>query len=208
MSMKLYYGPGACSLAPHIIMREIGVDFVLEKVDGKTKTTETGADFWAVNPKGYVPVIKLDDGEVLTEGVVMQQYLADLKPEAKLAPARGTKERRKLEELLVFLSTEVHKSFSPLFGAATPEDYKTIAKDKIATRFDLLEKQLSDGRKFLTGDTFTIADAYLFTLSNWTKPTGIDLKRWPNIAAFAGRVAARPAVQAALQAEGLIPKAA
>ncbi len=201
--MKLYYAPGACSLAPNIALREIGADFTLEKVDLRAKKTESGADFSAINPKGYVPTLQLDDGEVLTEGVVMQQYIADLKPEAKLAPARGTKERRKLEELLVFLSTEVHKSFSPLFGPTTPDEYKTIAKDKIAQRFDYLEKQLSDGRAFLTGDQFTIADAYFFTLSNWTKPVGIDLKRWPNITAFAGRVAARPAVQAALKAEGL-----
>lgn len=208
MALKLYYGPGACSLAPHIILREIGADFALEKVNTKTKATDSGEDYWTVNPKGYVPAIKLDDGEVLTEGVVMQQYLADLKPETNLAPARGTKERRKLEELLVYLSTEIHKGFSPLFSPTTPDDYKEIAKANVAKRFDLIEKQLSDGRKFLTGDTFTIADAYLFTLSNWTKPTGIDLSRWPNIAAFAGRVAQRPAVQAALQAEGLIPKAA
>lgn len=208
MTMKLYYSSGACSLAPHIILRETGADFTLVKVDTKTKQTESGADFWAINPKGYVPAIALDDGEILTEGVVMQQYLADLKPDTKLAPARGTKERRKLEELLVFLSTEVHKGFSPLFNPATPDDYKAIAKANIGKRFDMLDKQLSDGRKFLTGDTFTIADAYLFTLSNWTRPTGIDLKQWPNIAAFAGRVASRPAVQAALQAEGLIPKAA
>lgn len=201
--MKLYYSPGACSLAPHILLREIGAEFTLEKVDVGAKKTETGADFWAINSKGYVPALQLDDGDVLTEGVVMQQYIADQKPEAKLAPARGTKERRKLEELLVFLSTEVHKSFSPLFAATTPEDYKTIAKDKVGQRFDYLEKQLSDGRQFLTGGQFTIADAYFFTLSNWTKFTGIDLARWPNISAFAARVASRPAVQTALKAEGL-----
>lgn len=202
--MKLYYSAGACSLAPNIALREIGADFTLEKVDLRAKKTESGADFLAINPKGYVPALQLDDGEVLTEGVVMQQYIADLKPEAKLAPARGTKERRKLEELLVFLSTEVHKNFSPLFGPTTPDEYKTIAKDRIAQRFDYLEKQLSDGRQFLTGDQFTIADGYLFTLSNWAKPVGLDLKRWPKIAAFAGRVAQRPTVQAALKSEGLV----
>jgi glutathione S-transferase len=201
--MKLYYAPGACSLAPHIALREIGADFTLEKVDLRAKKTETGADFSAINPKGYVPALALADGEVLTEGVVLQQYIADSKPEAKLAPARGTRERRQLEELLVFLSTEVHKNFSPLFGPTTPDEYKTIAKDKIAQRFDFLDKQLSDGRKFLTGDSFTIADGYFFTLTNWTRPTGMDLSRWPNIAAFAGRVAQRPTVQAALKAEGL-----
>jgi glutathione S-transferase len=202
--MKLYYSPAACSLAPHIALIETGATFTTEKVDTRAKKTETGADFWAINPKGYVPTIVLDDGEVLTEGVVMQQYIADLKPEAKLAPPRGTKERRKLEELMVYLSTEVHKGFSPLFNPATPDEYKTIAKEAIGKRFDLLETQLSDGRPFLTGDQFTIADAYLFTLSNWTKFTGIDLARWPNISAFAGRVAARPSVQQALKAEGLV----
>lgn len=203
MTMTLYYSPGACSLAPHIVLRETNANFTLEKVDLRAKKTETGADFSAINPKGYIPAIKLDDGEVLTEGVVMQQYLADLKPDAKLAPARGTKERRKLEELLVFLSTEVHKNFSPLFNPATPDAYKDVTKANINKRFDLLEQQLSDGRPYLTGDTFTVADAYLFTLSNWTRMTGIELSRWPNLAAFAARVAQRPAVQAALKAEGL-----
>lgn len=200
--MKLYYSPAACSLAPHIALIETGANFTAEKV-GRDKKTETGADFLAINPKGYVPALELDDGYLLTEGSVMQQYIADQKPESKLAPPRGTKERLKLEELLAFLSTEVHKGFSPLFGPATPEEYKTQAKDKIAQRFDYLEKQLSDGRQFLTGDQFTIADAYLFTLSNWTKFTGMDLARWPNLTAFAGRVAARPSVQAAMKAEGL-----
>jgi len=202
--MKLYYSPAACSLAPHIALIETGAAFTTEKVNTREKKTETGADFWAINPKGYVPALVLDDGEVLTEGVVMQQYIADLKPEAKLAPARGTKERRKLEELLVFLSTEVHKTFSPLFAPNAPDEFKTIARDKIVQRFDYLEAQLSDGRAFLTGDQFTIADGYLFTLSNWTKFTGIDLARWPNISAFAARVAARPSVQAAMKAEGLV----
>jgi glutathione S-transferase len=201
--MKLYYSPAACSLAPHIALLETGASFTTEKVNTREKKTETGADFWAINPKGYVPTLVLDDGEVLTEGVVMQQYIADRKPEAKLAPPRGTKERRKLEELLVFLSTEVHKTFSPLFNPATPDEYKGQCRDKIAQRFDFLETQLSDGRAFLTGDQFTIADAYFFTLSNWTKFTGIDLVRWPNISAFAGRVAQRPSVQAAMKAEGL-----
>jgi glutathione S-transferase len=201
--MKLYYSPGACSLAPHIALREIGAEFSIEKVDLKAKKTETGADFAAINPKGYIPALKLDDGDVLTEGVVLQQYIADLKPSSKLAPARGTRERLKLEELLVFLSTEVHKNFSPLFGPTTPDEYRTISKDKIAARFDYLEKQLADGRAFLTGADFTIADAYFFALTNWTRPTGIDLSRWPLITAFAARVAARPAVQDALKAEGL-----
>jgi glutathione S-transferase len=201
--MKLYYSPAACSLAPHIALIETGATFSTERV-GRDKKTEAGADFLAINPKGYVPALELDDGYVLTEGVVMQQYIADQKPEANLAPPRGTMERLKLEELLVFLSTEVHKTFSPLFAPNTPDDFKNAAKDKIAQRFDYLEKQLSDGRQFLTGDQFTIADAYFFTLSNWTKFVGIDLARWSNISAFAARVAARPSVQAALKAEGLV----
>lgn len=201
--MKLYFSPGACSLAPHIALREAGAAVTLEKVDLRAKKTESGADFTAINPKGYVPALALDDGDVLTEGVVMQQYIADLYPDAKLAPARGTKERRKLEELLIFLSTEVHKTFSPLFAPTTPDEYKAQVKDRIALRFDYLEKQLSDGRAFLTGDTFTIADTYFFTLTNWARFTQIDLARWPHIQAFAGRVAQRPAVQAALKAEGL-----
>ena len=201
--MKLYYSPAACSLAPHIALIETGANFAAEKVD-REKKTESGADFLAINPKGYVPALELDDGYLLTEGVVMQQYIADLRPEAKLAPPRGTRERLKLEELLAFLSTEVHKNFSPLFAPSTPEEYKTQVKEKIAQRFDYLETQLGDGRAFLTGEQFTIADAYLFTLSNWTKFTGIDLARWPNISAFAGRVAQRPSVQQAMKAEGLL----
>ena len=201
--MKLYYSPGACSLAPHIILREIGAAFTLEKADTKTKRTESGADFLAVNPKGYVPVLELEDGYNLTEGVVIQQHLADSAPAAKLAPPRGATERLRLEELLVFLSTEIHKSFSPLFSAATPDVYKPLARDKIAARFDLIEKRLGDGRAYLTGEAFTIADAYFFTLANWAPYVDIDLGRWPNITRFQQRVAARPAVQAALEAEGL-----
>lgn len=201
--MKLYYSPGACSLAPHIILRETGAQFTLEKTDTKTKTTASGANFLDVNPKGYVPVLQIEDGYNLTEGVVIQQYLADRAPEAKLAPAPGTAERLKLEELLVFLTTEVHKAFSPLFAATTPDDYKPLAREKIGQRFDLIEQRLADGRGFLTGETFTIADAYFFTLANWANFVGIDLAKWPNIGRFMQRVAARPAVQAALEAEGL-----
>lgn len=201
--MKLYYSPGACSLAPHIILREIGAQFTLEKTDTKTKTTASGANFLDVNPKGYVPVLQIEDGYNLTEGVVIQKYLADRAPEAKLAPAPGTAERLKLEELLVFLTTEVHKAFSPLFAATTPDDYKPLAREKIGQRFDLIEQRLADARAFLTGESFTIADAYAFVLINWANFVGIDLAKWPNIGRFMQRVAARPAVQAALEAEGL-----
>jgi glutathione S-transferase len=201
--MKLYYSPGACSLAPHIILREAGADFTLEKTDTKAKRTERGADFLTVNPKGYVPVLELDDGYNLTEGVVIQEYLADRAPDAKLAPPPGSQERLKLRELLLFLSTEIHKTFSPLFAPTTPDDYKPLAREKIGARFDLLEQRLSDGRAYLTGAGFTIADAYFFTLANWAPFVGIDLAKWSNIRRFMQRVAARPAVQAALEAEGL-----
>jgi glutathione S-transferase len=201
--MKLYYSSGACSLAPHIILREANLPFELEKVDLKAKKTEKGRDYAAINPKGYVPALELDDGEVLTEGVVIQQYLADLAPKSKLAPARGTRERLRLEEWLGFITTELHKGFSPLFNPATPDDYKSVAKEGIAKRFDYVEKTLSDGRTFLTGDTLTIADAYLFVIAGWARYVGIDLARWPKLSAFVGRVSKRPAVEAALVAEGL-----
>jgi glutathione S-transferase len=201
--MKLYYSPGACSLAPHIIVREAGADFTLEKTDTKAKRTERGADFLTVNPKAYVPVLELDDGYNLTEGVVIQEYLADRAPDAKLAPLPGSQERLKLRELLLLPSTEIHKTFSPLFAPTTPDDYKPLAREKIGARFDLLEQRLSDGRAYLTGAGFTIADAYFFTLANWAQFVGIYLAKWSNIGRFMQRVAARPAVQAALEAEGL-----
>jgi glutathione S-transferase len=201
--MKLYYSPGACSLAPHIILRETKANFALEKTDIRTKKTERGSDFLTINPKGYVPVLELDDGYNLTEGVAIQEYLADHAPEAKLAPPPGSRERLKLKELLLFLTTEIHKTFSPLFAPTTPEDYKRLSRERIGTRFDLLEQRLSDGRAYLTGADFTIADAYFFTLANWAQFVGIDLAKWPHIGRFMQRVAARPAVQAALEAEGL-----
>jgi glutathione S-transferase len=201
--MKLYYSPGACSLAPHIILRETKADFALERTDLKAKKTQNGTDFLAINPKGYVPVLELDDGYNLTEGVVIQEYLADRAPETKLAPPPGSPERLKLKELLVFLTTEIHKAFSLLFAPTTPEDYKPLVREKIGARFDLLEQRLSDGRAYLAGANFTIADAYFFTLANWAQFVGIDLANWPNIGRFMQHVAARPAVQAALEAEGL-----
>ena len=203
--MKLYYAPGACSLSPHIVARELGINVELKKVNTKDKTIEGGGDYWKVNPRGYVPALELDNGQVLTEGPAIVQYLADQKPDAGLAPRNGSIERYRLQEWLNFLTSEVHKQFSPLFKPNTPEDYKPIAKENLATRFDWLDKQL-EGKEYLTGKQFTVADAYLFVLTNWTKPTQIDLSRWPNIAAFQKRVAARPKVKEAMQAEGLIPK--
>ena len=203
--MKLYYAPGACSLSPHIVAREAGIPIQLQKVNTKDKSMEGGGDFWQVNPRGYVPVLELDNGERLTEGPAIVQYLADQKPESALAPKAGSLERYRLQEWLNFLTSEVHKQFSPLFRPNTPEDYKPIAKENIGKRFDWLDKQLA-GKDYLMGKTFTVADAYLFVLTNWTKPTQIDLAKWPNIQAFNKRVAARPKVKEAMQAEGLIPK--
>jgi glutathione S-transferase len=204
--MKLYYSPGACSLAPHIALRETGQQVTLEKVDLREKKTETGADFRAINPKGYVPVLQLDDGSILTEGVVIQQYIADRSPEIRLAPPRGTTERMRLDELLVFISTELHKGHSPLFAPTTSEEAKPAFRAKIGMYYGLVEDMLADERPYLTGDNFTIADAYLYVITNWGRSTGIDLSSWPNVSAFNKRVAARPAVRAAMEAEGLLAK--
>ena len=203
--MKLYYAPGACSLSPHIVARELGINVELKKVNNKEKKVEDGADFWQVNGKGYVPVLELDSGERLTEGPAIVQYLADQKPDSGLAPKNGTFERYQVQEWLNFLTSEVHKQFSPLFRPTTPDEYKTIAKENLGKRFDWLDQQLK-GKDYLTGKQFTVADAYLFVLSNWTKSQQIDLAKWPNLQAFQKRVAARPKVKEAMQAEGLIPK--
>ena len=204
--MKLYYAPGACSLSPHIVARELGLPIELKKVNNKDKTVEGGGDYWKVNGRGYVPALELDNGQTLTEGPAIVQYLADLRPEAGLAPKAGSFERYRLQEWLNFLTSEIHKSFSPLFKPNTPEEYKKIAKENLAGRFDWLDKQLA-GKEYLMG-AFSVADAYLFVLLNWTGFQNIDLKRWPNLAAFHARVGARPKVQEALQAEGLLKKAA
>ena len=203
--MKLYYAPGACSLSPHIVMRELGIPVELKKVNTKDKTIEGGGDYWKVNARGYVPALELDNGQILTEGPAIVQYLADQKPDAGLAPKPGSFERYRVQEWLNFLTSEVHKQFSPLFKPNTPEDYKPVAKQNLATRFDWLDQQLA-GKDYLMGSQFTVADAYLFVLLGWTKPTQIDLAKWPNLAAFHKRVGARPKVKEALQAEGLLPK--
>jgi glutathione S-transferase len=205
MAMKLYYSPGACSLSPHIVARELGIAVELKKVNTKDKTFEGGGDYWKVNARGYVPALELDNGQVLTEGPAIVQYLADQKPDAGLAPKNGTFERYRLQEWLNFLTSEVHKQFSPLFKPNTPDDYKSIAKQNIATRFDWLDKQL-EGKDYLMGKQFTVADAYLFVLLNWTRPTQIDLSKWSNLVAYHKRVGARPKVKETLQAEGLLPK--
>ena len=201
--MKLYYSPGACSLSPHIVLREAGLSFDVEKVDLGSKKTESGKDFNTINPKGYVPTLQLDDGSILTEGPAIVQYLADKAPQSKLAPANGTMERYRLQELLSFIGTELHKGFSPLFNPAYPEDAKKIVRDNLAKRFTYLNSFLEKG-PFLTGEQFTIADAYLFTILGWTAFVKIDLGQWPVLKAYHARVAARPNVQAVLKAEGLL----
>jgi glutathione S-transferase len=202
--MKLYYAPGACSLSPHISLREAGVSFDLEKVDTRTRRTESGADYLSINAKGYVPALQLDDGEVLTEGAAVVQFIADRHPDVGLAPAGGTLERARLQEHLNFIASELHKAFTPLFDPSAPEDAKQAAPAAVARRLDHVERLLADGRAFLLGERFSVADAYLFTVASWTGPTGIGLDRWPRLAAFVARVAARPSVRAAMRAEGLV----
>lgn len=201
--MKLYYSPGACSLSPHIVAREAGLDLQLEKVDTGTKTIHADGDYWAVNPKGYVPALEISAGEVLTEGPAIVQYLADRKPGAKLVPAAGTLERYRMQEMLGYINSEIHKAYSPLFYPKTPAETVEERKAYLRKRYKLLDERLA-GRDYLFGDTFTAADAYLFTVTNWAKFVKLDLSEFPNIIAFQKRVAARPAVQAAMKAEGLV----
>ncbi len=203
--MKLYYSPGACSLSPHIALLEGGIKATLVKVDTKTHKTEDGTDFYTINPKGYVPLLELDDGQRLSEGPVIVQYIADLNPASNLAPAAGTMQRYRLQEWLNFISTELHKQFSPMFQATTPAEYKEILKEKIGRRFDGVSALL-EGKDYLMGSTFTVADGYLFTILHWTRHVGIDLARWPILKAYQARVAARPKVREALLIEGLIKR--
>jgi len=201
--MKLYYFSGACSLSPHIVALEAGVAVTMVKIDSKTKKTESGADYLAVNSKGAVPALQLDDGRVLTEGPAIVQYLADLKPESGLAPRAGTFERYQLMEILNYITSEVHKTFSPLFNPASSAEVKETALTNLGKKFDWLSGFL--GKKpFLLGNTFTAADAYLFTVLNWTGHVKIDLGKWPILADYKSRIAKRPKVIEAMKAEGLI----
>lgn len=200
--MKLYYSPGACSLAPHIVLRELGLPFSAVKVNTKTKKTEDGGDYLQINGKGYVPTLELDDGERLTEVAVLLQYLADRAPAAGLAPAQGTMERYRLQEWLNFVATEIHKGFGPLWQPDSTDDEKDRTRARLGLRLDWLNRQLG-GREYLTG-RFSIADAYLFTVLNWGQWTGLDLAKWPALKDYAARVAARPKVQEAMKAEGLV----
>jgi glutathione S-transferase len=201
--MKLYFTPGACSLSPHIALKEAGIAFDLVPANMKTHTLTDGTDFYGINSKGYVPLLELDDGQRLSEGAAIVQYIADQAPASNLAPANGTMARYRLQEWLNFITSEIHKGFSPLFNPAMPDEAKAIAKAKLADRFKWLDSKL-EGHQYLMGDTFSVADAYLFTTANWSKHVGLDISGLANLGAFMGRVAARPAVQAAMRAEGLI----
>ncbi len=201
--MKLYYSPGACSLSPHIVLAESGLAFDLEKVNLAAKKTEHGADYWKINPKGYVPTLELDNGQLLTEGPAIVQYLADLVPQKKLAAPAGTLERYRLQEWLNFISTELHKSFSPLFNPKAPDDWKSMVRELLNRRLEIVARQL-EGRSYLMGEDFTVADAYLYTVLSWAKHVKLDLSSMPMLSAYMDRVAARPAVHATLVAEKLI----
>ncbi len=202
--MKLYYKPGACSLASHIVLTEIGTPFETEAVDTAAGRTESGADFRSINPRGYVPVLALDDGELVREGSAILQYLADKYPSSDLAPSNGTMARTRVQEYLSFVAADLHKSFSPLFKGDSTDTEKTKARSIVKTKFDQVENILADGREYLVDGKFSVADAYLFVVSNWANFTEIDLSGWPSLKAYVERVAARPATQTAMRAEGLI----
>ena len=201
--MKLYFSPGACSLSPHIALVESGLPFSLEMASTKTHQLKDGTDFYSINPLGYVPVLELDNGQRLREGPAIVQYIADQAPASKLAPANGTFERYQLQEWLTFIGTEIHKNFSPLFNPNMPDAAKDLARAQIVKRLTWVDSQLA-GKDYLMGSQFTVADAYLFTVSNWGKYVGLDLSDLPHLQAYLARVASRPAVQAALRAEGLL----
>lgn len=201
--MKLYYTPGACSMAPHIALREAGLKFDLEKVDLAQKKTEHGKDYTAVNPKGYVPALELDDGQVLTECGAILQYVADKVPDSGLAPAAGTLPRYRLMEILNFIATELHKNFGPLFNPNAAEDMRKAAKETLDKRLGYINGQLA-GKSFLLGNNFTVADAYLTTILGWTQHLKMDLSACPNLGAYMGKMMGRPAVQATFKAEGLM----
>lgn len=201
--MKLYYSPGVCSLSPHIVLRETNTPFELVKTDIKAKTVDGGGDFRTVNPNGYVPALALDDGTLLTEGPAIVQFIADKAGATDLAPANGTIERTKMQSWLNFVSSELHKTFSPLFNAQMPEEAKEIFRQKLRDRFAFLDKHFA-ANAYLMGGAFTVPDAYLFTILRWGKSMGVDPNAYSNLKAYVARVEVRPAVQAALRAEGLL----
>jgi glutathione S-transferase len=197
---KLYYVPGTCALCPHIVLHEAGVSFTAEKVNPKDKTTESGQDYNAINPKGYVPALVMNNGELLTEVAVIVQYIADLVPDKKLVPLAGTIDRYRLQEWLNFVASEIHKGFSPLFNPRVPEETKTVFKERLAGRLNIAAQALAD-KDYLMGKTFTVADAYLYTVLRWAPRMNVDLS--PVLKAYMERIATRPAVKAALAEEGL-----
>lgn len=201
--MKLYYSPGACSLSPHIALEEAGLPYEAVLAPTKTKTLPDGSDYRKINPLGYVPYLVLDDGTGLPEGPAIVQYIADQAPAKRLAPPNGSLARYRLQSWLNFIGTELHKGFGPLFNPASPDEVKAAAKERLATRLKWVDEQLA-GKTWLMGDDFSVADGYLFTVTNWAKPMQIDLSPYPNLLAWRARVAARPAVQAAMKAEGLL----
>ncbi|MDB5826288.1 MAG: glutathione transferase GstA [Variovorax sp.] len=201
--MKLYYSPGACSLSPHIALHEAGLAFEPVLASTKSHQLQDGTDYYGINPLGYVPMLELDDGTRLREGPAILQYIADLVPLKNLAPANGTMPRYRLQEWLTFIGTELHKGFSPLFNPATPEEYKGAVKARLASRYTWLDGELAD-KQYLMGEHFSVADGYLFTITNWAKPMAMDLSPYPNVTAWHARVGARPAVQEAMKAEGLL----
>lgn len=201
--MKLYYSPGACSLSPHIALQEAGLAYTPVLASTKSHKLQDGTDYYTINALGYVPVLELDNGERLREGPAIVQYIADQVPDKKLAPAHGSMERYRLQEWLTFIGTEIHKGFSPLFNPATPEEYKPMVRERLLQRLQWVDGQLA-GKQYLMGDQFTVADGYLFTVTNWTQPTKLDISGLANLAAYRERVGARPAVQAAMKAEGLL----
>jgi glutathione S-transferase len=201
--MKLYYSPGSCSLSPHIALHEAGLPFQSVLAPTKTKRLADGTDYLTINPKGQVPLLELDNGERLSEGPVIVQYIADRVPEKQLAPPAGTMARYRLMEWLNFITSELHKGFSPLFNPAMPEEAKALARAKLGEKLAWVDQQLA-GRDYLMGEGFTVADGYLFTVAGWGKYVGVDIAPLPNLSAYMARVAARPAVQEALKAEGLL----
>jgi glutathione S-transferase len=204
--MKLYYAPGACSLSPHIALLEAGLPYELVKVDVRAKKLENGDDYLKVNPKGQVPALGLDSGEIVTEGPVIVQIIADKASAKNLAPARDSTERYKLQEWLNFITTELHKNFSPLFNPAIPDEVKKFFADRLMGKFKYIESQLA-GRDYLMGKQFTVADGYLYTMMRWADGHKLDLSALPNLIAYKARVAARPKVQEALTKEGLMKAA-
>jgi glutathione S-transferase len=201
--MKLYYSPGACSLSPHIALREAGLAFEPVLASTKSHKLADGTDYYGINPLGYVPMLELDDGTRLREGPAIVQYIADLVPTKNLAPANGTLPRYRLQEWLTFIGTEVHKQFSPLFNSAIPEEVKKMQREKLASRFQWIDGELKN-KQYLMGEHFSVADGYLFTVSNWAASQNVNLEPYPNLLAYRARIAARPAVQEAMKAEGLL----